>query len=77
MPPKEPYNDWTEYRRLILMEIESLNESVNCLEEKTHAQDVRLNTIETKISYTSAIIGFVAGVIPAIIGFFLQRLLGG
>lgn len=66
---------WSEYRRLILQELENLNERVHSLESKLHGQDLSINTLNVKLSMYAAIGGFIGGLIPTVLSFFLSKLL--
>lgn len=66
---------WSEYRRLILQELESLNERVQAIEQKSHTQDLSINTLNIKLSMYAAIGGFIGGLIPTVLSFALSKLL--
>lgn len=58
---------WSEYRRLILQELENLDKRLENIEGKSHTQDININTLNVKLSMYAAIGGFIGGLVPTII----------
>ncbi len=65
-------NHWIEYRRLIMSELKSLNDSVKELSEKIGSIDKRLAILETKAALVGAIAGGLAYAIPKLIEMFMK-----
>ena len=65
-------NNWTEYRRLVLHELERLDEKLTKFGDKID----RLNTSVTRLQVKSGVWGAVGGMIPITIAliFYLIRL---
>lgn len=59
-------DSWTEYRKLVLANIETLTETVKELKEKISDMNVTIAKLETSLSIKSGIWGAIAGLIPAI-----------
>lgn len=66
-------NDFKEYRRLIISELEDLNCSIKELREATQEIDKELAVIKTKIAFVSAGLGFAGGLIGPIVHFLLNH----
>ena len=64
---------WTEYRRLILMELESLNESKESLTETVHKLEIHVNTLQTKMAFIGIAGGFVSSLILAALKYYFFK----
>lgn len=56
---------WTEYRKLVLANIETLTNAVKELNTKIGEMQVTIAKLETSLSIRSGIWGAIAGLIPA------------
>ena len=59
-------SSWTEYRKLVLANIETLTEAVKELKKDIGEMQVIIAKLETSLSIKSGIWGAIAGLIPAI-----------
>lgn len=57
-------NGWTEYRRLVMSELEQLKVMCTNLSTQLNLVDKRITIIETKAGVIGAICGAVCGLIP-------------
>ena len=65
-------NQWIEYRRLIMSELESLNQNLKDMVDKVNSIDKRLAVLESKAAIVGAIAGAVAYAIPKLIEMFMK-----
>jgi len=69
MPANEP-NGWTEYRRLVLKELEDLNTAV----DSVRAEQTKIREEIATLKVKSGIWGLIGGAIPVAIGLALWLL---
>ena len=75
MPINQHQDDtWSQYRRLILAEIESIHENIEAnsqlvknIELKLNTIELKLNTLETKYNSAGAIFGLIAGLVSSVV----------
>lgn len=69
--PSNNDDDWIEYRKFVLMELERLNTNQSALHGEVQAIKTAIAVIETKIVIYSAIAGTLVSVAVAVILHFL------
>jgi len=71
---KEHYTDnWSEYRKLVLMSLEDSDGRIKLLEDKLHALDLRINTLETKLWAGLGILGVLVTIVSPVISSYFNK----
>jgi hypothetical protein len=66
-------SQWSEYRRLVLSNIEDNKERIDHIDITLQTITNRVTSIETKLTIYAAIGGFIGGFIPSIISHFFFK----
>jgi cytidylate kinase len=67
--------EWEKYQKLVLAELERLNEEFKSIDEKVDNLAIDLATLKTKSKMWGAVAGFVVSFITAVTLMFLKGIL--
>jgi len=72
--PTQSINGWTENKKLVLHRLEEIEHDVRSIEKRVNTlqQDMAVHKAQSRM-YAGAV-GAIAGLIPAILTFFLNKL---
>lgn len=65
----KPEETWTEYRRLVLAELERLNDEIVTLKNEAKARDIRQATLGARLTIYATIAALIGG---GIISYLLE-----
>ena len=68
----EPQGDWSEYQRLVMSKLESLDEG----QKETRSEVGKLRTQMEVLKVKAGLWGALAGTVPAVIAVLIQLLTG-